>query len=142
MGQSSATQDGVSPRIVVKTGRLTGFGESVVVSGAIGNTSCDFIIDTGSNITILRPDFWKCKTVEVPLEATYLRTVTGDSVPVRGKMIVKMRLGNYEADHVIWVADIVDQCILGLDFLLSGGRGERTVESGIRGDADEEWKGQ
>ena len=56
--------------------------------------------------------------LEVPLQATYLRTVTGDSVPVRGKTTVKIRLGNYEADHVIWVADIVDQCILGLDFLL------------------------
>ena len=53
VGQSSATQHGVSPIIVVKTGRLTGFGESMVVSGAIGNTSCDFIINTGSNITIL-----------------------------------------------------------------------------------------
>ena len=116
--QRSATKDGVSSKIVVKTGKLTGFGESKVVSGAIGNTPCDFIIDTWSNITILRPDFWKCKTVEVTLEATFLRTVIGESVPVRGKTTVKMRLGNYEADHVIWVADVVDQCIVGLDFLL------------------------
>ena len=116
--QRSATKDGVSSKIVVKTCRLTGFGESKVVSGAIGNTPCDFIIDTWSNITILRPDFWKCKTVEVTLEATFLRTVIGESVPVRGKTTVKMRLGNYEADHVIWVADVVDQCIVGLDFLL------------------------
>ena len=37
---------------------------------------------------------------------------------MHGKTTVKMRLGNYESDHVIWVADIVDQCIVGLDFLL------------------------
>ena len=108
--QRSATKDGVSSKIVVKTGKLTGFGESKVVSGAIGNTPCDFIIDTWSNITILHPDSI--------LRPTFLRTVIGESVPVRGKTTVKMRLGNYEADHVIWVADIVDKCIVGLDFLL------------------------
>ena len=82
--QRSGTKDGVSSKIVVKTGKLTGFGESKVVSGAIGNTPCDFIIDTWSNITILHPDSI--------LRPTFLRTVIGESVPVRGKTTVKMRL--------------------------------------------------
>ena len=38
---------------------MQGFADSLVVSGAVEGVCCEMIIDTGSNITVLRPDALK-----------------------------------------------------------------------------------
>ena len=44
-------------------------------------------------------------------------TVTGEKPPIQGKGDFHVRIGTQEAVHPMWVADIQDECILGLDFL-------------------------
>lgn len=48
-----------APTIIFKTGLMQGLTNSLVVSGTIGAASYDMVVDTGSNITILRPDVLK-----------------------------------------------------------------------------------
>ncbi len=50
-----------------------------------------------------------------------LRTVTGENAPIRGRSKVRLGIGSLEIPRDMWVADIHDECILGLDFLESQG---------------------
>ena len=46
-----------------------------------------------------------------------VRTVTGDSTPVRGKGKLNIRIGSTDREHECWVAVIENECIIGFDFL-------------------------
>ncbi|RXM35934.1 hypothetical protein EOD39_3824 [Acipenser ruthenus] len=49
--------------------------------------------------------------------AVQLRTVTGQLSQMRGRGLLQLRLGETAFDQEVWVTDIQDQCILGLDIL-------------------------
>ena len=51
------------------------------------------------------------------LSASLSARLTGEKVPIQGKGDLRMKIGSQEAVHPMWVADIQDECILGLDFL-------------------------
>ena len=63
--------------------------DSLVVSGAVEGVCCEMIVDTGSNITIVRPDVLKrvAKDVAPDLHTvdSCLRTVTGETTAVRSR---------------------------------------------------------
>ena len=46
-----------------------------------------------------------------------LRTVTGETAPIRGTAELRLGIGVLTIPHQMWVAEITDECILGLDFL-------------------------
>ena len=74
-------------------------------------------MDTGSNISIIHPDLLKGKSQILQPVDSCLKTVTGEKTPIRGKAELKIEIGCQTFPHEIWVADIQDECILGLDFL-------------------------
>lgn len=90
-------------------------------------TACGYIngrkhiltIDTGASQSIIRPDIIK-GTVE-PLTNIKLRTATGEPATVYGKIKVELTIGNMSINHVFIVADIVDEVIIGADFMISHG---------------------
>ena len=89
-----------------------------MVPGTIDGNHCIFTIDTGSTITIVRPDVLpREKKESLQPVSGWLRTVTGERVPFRGKSELTMQIGSTRATQHIWVADIQEQCILGMDFL-------------------------
>ena len=102
---------------------MRGFTNSFVISGNIEGASCDMVIDTGSNITILRPDILQRVSKDADIDVhpvnCLLRTVTGETTPVRNRGKLALQLGNFKAVHDVWIADIENECILGLDFLIS-----------------------
>ena len=49
---------------------------------------------------------------------TMLLTVTGESKPFKGKAVVQIRLGNCTFQHEVLFADITQDGILGIDFLM------------------------
>ena len=102
---------------------IRGFTESLVISGNIEGASCDMVIDTGSKITIVRPDVLQRVSKDADIEVhpvnCLLWTVTGETTPVRCRGKLTLQLGNFKAVHDVWVADIENECILGLDFLIS-----------------------
>ena len=46
-----------------------------------------------------------------------LRTVTGEHAPIHGRGQLQLGIGSLVLPQELWVADIHDECILGLDFL-------------------------
>ena len=54
---------------------------------------------------------------------SYLWTVTGERAPVHGRyrFDLLVKIGNTEVLQQMWIADIRDQCTIGLDFLAPQG---------------------
>ena len=75
-------------------------------------------MDTGSNISIVRPDILSGASRELvrPVNSC-LRTVTGEQAPIHGRGQLQLGIGSLVVPQELWVADIHDECILGLDFL-------------------------
>ncbi len=48
---------------------------------------------------------------------SYLRTVTGETAPIEGKARLQLKIGSTTVSHDMWVANIQDECIVGLDLL-------------------------
>ncbi len=48
-----------APTFIVKTGKILNLTDSLRVQGEIEDVACQFVVDTGSNITIVRPDVVK-----------------------------------------------------------------------------------
>ncbi|GBO40219.1 hypothetical protein AVEN_154250-1 [Araneus ventricosus] len=77
------------------------------------------LVDTGANITLLRTDLAQ----ELKEQLIYttpnisLKTATGEKTEIRGKLDESIECGSRKFHHRIYVADITDTCILGLDFL-------------------------
>ena len=114
VGQSLARETLDAPIKVCKKDSSLGLS----AFGSIAGVDCTLTIDTGSDITIVWPDvLLKSGTRLEPL-AGHIRTVTGETTPIRAKGQLELSIGNLTAAHEIWVADIIyDECIIGMDFL-------------------------
>jgi hypothetical protein len=112
-----------APTKILKTGMMQGIADSLIVSGSIEGANCDMVIDTGSSITILRPDVLGRVSKDVDIDVqpvdSLLRTVTGETTPVQRRGKLAFQVGNLKVVHDVWIADIENECILGLDFLIS-----------------------
>ncbi|GFS99683.1 retrovirus-related Pol polyprotein from transposon 17.6 [Nephila pilipes] len=77
------------------------------------------IVDTGANVTIMREDIAQQRNEKIiwTPPCVTLQTVTGDKIPIIGKMNIKITFGNNAYSYTVYVAKITDNFILGLDFL-------------------------
>ncbi|GBN95127.1 hypothetical protein AVEN_247752-1 [Araneus ventricosus] len=76
------------------------------------------LVDTGANVTLLRTDLaQKLKEQLIYTGHISLKTATGEKTEVRGKLDASIECGSRKFHHRIYVADVTDPCILGLDFL-------------------------
>ena len=48
-----------------------------------------------------------------------LRTATGESATVDGETEMKVKIGNVRVSHVFIVADIVDEVVIAVDFMIA-----------------------
>ena len=89
---------------------MQGVADSLVVSGAVEGVCCEMIVDTGSNITIVRPDVLKRvakdEAPDLHTVDSCLRTVTGETTAVQSRDRVNLRVGNFQTMHDVWVAEI------------------------------------
>lgn len=84
--------------------------------GTVGRKTCNVAVDTGSSISIVRPDMLDRLNVVQP-SSHCLPTVTGDTAPIQGCSELEVGVKSLLIPHVMWVANIADECILGFDFL-------------------------
>ncbi|CAB4003291.1 Hypothetical predicted protein [Paramuricea clavata] len=108
------------PHFILKTGAMAAVNDSLWVEERVENVLCWCVIDTGSNITIVRSDVLKEAGTNVqinPVESC-LKTVTGETAPVIGRARLRFQIGKFEAWQEAWVAEIVDPCIVGLNYLI------------------------
>ncbi|GBM51037.1 hypothetical protein AVEN_99332-1 [Araneus ventricosus] len=77
------------------------------------------LVDTGANVTLLRTDLAQKLKEQLIYTAPNisLKTATGEKTEIRGKLDASIECGSRKFHHRIYVADITDPCILGLDFL-------------------------
>ena len=85
MGQSSA-EISQAPIEIFVTGSIFAGGNSLTVLGSVNGAACEITVDTGSNISIVRPDILGGLDQDLiePVNSC-LRTVTGERAPVHGK---------------------------------------------------------
>ncbi|XP_034071053.1 uncharacterized protein LOC117545404 [Gymnodraco acuticeps] len=107
---------GVEP--VVAVGRAG--GDSCYVPVEVEGVPCDALVDTGSTITLVRAEVLPSGTMFEPT-AVRLRTVTGELAAMKGRGVLSVSVGGVEVRHPVWIADVQDLCILGLDFLKATG---------------------
>ena len=77
---------------------------------------CEITVDTSSNVSIVRPDILsgeKQNLIE-PVNSC-LRIVTGERAPIHGNGQLQLVIGSLLIHQELWIADIHDDCILGLE---------------------------
>ncbi|CAC5386872.1 unnamed protein product [Mytilus coruscus] len=97
--------------------------EGLFVRAKINDKYLAFLVDTGANVTILSKKFIdeinpsllpKINPVNINLI-----TATGDSAPFIGQVDVEICLGDHIYYHNVLVADISNEGIIGMDFLVT-----------------------
>ena len=124
LSERRSADENKAPEVIYTVGTLVHKDNALTITGYIdGLVECRIVVDTGSTVTIVRPDIVKrCKGMlfsdTVRPTKSLLRTATGDSALMNGRCKLKINLGRTETLHDVLVADITDECILGLDFML------------------------
>ena len=94
--------------------------DGLFIEGILESYLVSMIIDTGSNISIVSRHTLQNLGVELsnvqPVK-NCLRSVTGEKMALWGRIVLKLGIANQEIFQNFWVADIDEDCILGLDFL-------------------------
>ncbi|GFS98370.1 retrovirus-related Pol polyprotein from transposon 412 [Trichonephila clavipes] len=93
------------------------------IMGHVNELPCNMIIDTGANVSIIRNDLAQKLTEKLiwTPPRVVLQTVTGKKIDIHGKLKAKIQFGDTTYQHAVYVADIADPFILGLDFLKEHG---------------------
>ena len=96
--------------------------EGYFVCVTIKNLPVTFLIDTGSNVTIMGKSFLEKLPSDIgfsvrPKKQTKMLTVTGEVTPFQGKTELELGIGKQKLKHTVLIADIENEGILGMDFL-------------------------
>ncbi|GFT02905.1 retrovirus-related Pol polyprotein from transposon 297 [Nephila pilipes] len=77
------------------------------------------LVDTFANVTLLRTDIAQKLNQQFIYTALniFLKTANGKKVNKHGKLDASIECGSRRIQHKVYVADITNPCILGLDFL-------------------------
>ena len=119
MGERPAHQTiSISPQVMLMT--VSHKEGSITVNGDIDGVMCPMIVDTGANVTVVRPDVLSKQTLS-RLRATnnVLKTATGETAKVCGKLRLWVRIVGTQVLNEVLVANISDRFILGLNFLMA-----------------------
>ncbi|GBN95947.1 Retrovirus-related Pol polyprotein from transposon 297 [Araneus ventricosus] len=103
----------------LKVSALCGGRNGLYLEGSICGIPCLMLVDTGANVTLVRTDLaQKLKGNFIYTAPNIsLKTATGEKAEIHGKLDAAIECGSRKFQHKIYVADITDPCILGLDFL-------------------------
>ena len=100
-----------------------GMEKGYFVSTKIGKLPVTFLVDTGSNVSILRKglleEFSPQAGLSVQPKNINLVTVTGEVTPFHGKKVLEVEIGSQKIFHQMLIADIENDGILGMDFLIT-----------------------
>jgi predicted aspartyl protease len=74
-------------------------------------------IDTGASVTIARPNIVAGQPEKKPSRAYVVQTASGETIPVLKEALVELTLGQRALRIWVFVAEVTDEFILGLDVL-------------------------
>ena len=107
--------------------------DGVYIQGRIQGIQVEFVADTGAARTIMSDKVYRrFPTGKRPSlnGSCMLNSVNGDPLKIWGKANFKIQLGDLEFCHEIIVAEIEDECLLGLDILGSDQFGPVVINMG------------
>lgn len=87
------------------------------MEGCIAGKPCQLVVDTGATHTIIRSDLlpkWRHGT---PGKKYIITTASGETMNVSGEVEIGIGLGSKTIAHKVFIADIADSVILGMDFM-------------------------
>ena len=108
-GQNTATTPIKAPEDNYTNCTVASTGQNcLVILRKVNNLNCDFVIDTGSDISIIHPDMLPSDKQQdlCPTSGCSLRTVIGEKAPIRGTVELTLTLGTTRVAHKMWVVDI------------------------------------
>ncbi|UYV68132.1 K02A2.6-like [Cordylochernes scorpioides] len=111
---------GNAPDGTIQVSSLRNTENGLLLRGFINGRSCDMVIDTGANVTLVRTDVFQnlyTKIAEVRMKPISLQTATGERAKVHHCVFLSIQIGSKIFQHKGYVADIMDECIIGLDVL-------------------------
>lgn len=94
---------------------LTNASRVVQVGGTVDGKPCRLIVDTGAERTLARADVVAAE--QLPDTQHRLCGVTGHIVPLKGPVEVCMGVGGVQEQLPVYIADVEEPCLLGLDYL-------------------------
>ena len=108
-------------------------------TGYLNGRVCNFKIDTGSDVSVVSAKMAASFNQERIISCD-LKYPTGEKVPVISRITVEISLGKFCVNLLCYVAEISDECILGVDFLSEAGILDGLFESalGLTGSEAEE----
>ncbi|XP_067637433.1 uncharacterized abhydrolase domain-containing protein DDB_G0269086-like [Eurosta solidaginis] len=101
---------------VISVSQIGRKSSSLTVRGNVDGKERVLTVDTGASHSLIRSDL-VYKRVK-SLTGARLRTVTGEYNQVQGEVICEVLIGKVMVLHKFVVAEIVDEVILGVDFLV------------------------
>ncbi|KAG1946509.1 thy-1 membrane glycoprotein [Pimephales promelas] len=98
-----------------------GSARGLYLDCVVDGQPCSALVDTGSTICLLRKGLLSGTAGPLPEDwtptSTELLTVTGERTVMPGKKLLSVVVGMSQTNHKFWLADIRDECIIGLDLL-------------------------
>jgi predicted aspartyl protease len=88
-----------------------------MAEGWIQGKPCRVTIDTGASVTIARPNMVAGQPERKPSRTHVLQTASGETIPVLKKALVELTLGRRALRIWVFIAEVTDEFILGLDVL-------------------------
>lgn len=96
-------------------------GKGFYVRGNLAGVPLDFLVDTGADITIVRPEIYqKLSGSNRPqLEEVFVEMKVADGRPLvfQGKWMFQLEINGLKVEHEVWVASIDTDGLLGYEFL-------------------------
>ncbi|GBN32418.1 hypothetical protein AVEN_169512-1 [Araneus ventricosus] len=103
----------------LKVSAFCGGRNGLYLEGSICGIPCLMLVNTGANVTLVRTDLAQKMKEKFIYTASNisLKTANGEKAEIHGKLDAAIECGSRKFQHRIYVDDITDPCILGLDFL-------------------------
>jgi hypothetical protein len=105
-----------SPRRFTLNVLAKGPEDRLIADGWIQEKPCFVTIDAGAFVTVARPDIVVGLPERQP-SRQYVLQVSGQTIPIVKKALVDLNLGQRTLNTRVFVADITEEFILGLDIL-------------------------
>jgi hypothetical protein len=86
-------------------------------NGRIGDKPCIVTVDTGASVSITRPDMAAGLPERDVTRKTYVRSISGQTLPIFKEALVKLTMGKCLLTAWVFVADITEEFTLGLDIM-------------------------